>query len=70
MSNQDTQKQRRIEKFLEGYGKLVKELEVDIMAIPQFLPDDKGGWRLVVQSQPVDLREMKEATLDKAFISK
>ena len=63
-------KDERIKKFLEGYGKLVKELEVDIMSIPQFLPDEKGGWRLVIQSQPVDLKELKKQELDKAFISK
>jgi len=70
MSNQEIQKDRRIEKFLEAYGKIVKEFDVDIMAIPQFLPDEKGGWRLVVQSQPIDLVEMKKQTLDKAFIRK
>ncbi len=49
-----------IEKFLKEYGELVRKYEVDIMSIPQFLPDEKGGWRLVVQSQPVDLKEMKK----------
>jgi len=63
-------KDERIKKFLDGYGELVKQYEVDIMAIPQFLPDEKGGWQLKVVSQPVDLEEMKKATLDKAFISK
>lgn len=63
-------KEDRINKFLEKYGALVKEYEVDIIAIPQYVPDEKGGWQLKIQSQPIDLKELQKQQLEQAFISK
>lgn len=70
MSNKEIQDNRRVESFIKEYGELVQKYEVDLMAVPTFQPDEKGGWQVRIQSQPVDLKELKKQQLDKAFISK
>lgn len=72
MSNQEVQKNRRIEAFMKEYGELVKKHNVDFANYPVFLPrqDGSGSFDVRVQVTPIDLEEIKKAQLDKAFISK
>lgn len=48
--------EERIKKFFEKYGELVKELEVDMVNYPMFVPDGEGGFKIIVQSSPVDMK--------------
>lgn len=45
-------------KFLEGYGRLREECQVDIFFKPEYIPDGKGGFQTVVYQNLVDLKNM------------
>jgi len=49
----------RAERFKERvqrvFGKMVEE-GVDFQAVPGFVPDGTGGWRIVLRIVPVDTR--------------
>lgn len=58
----------KINKFLEGYKRLVDEHNVDFITIPMFIPDGQGGFRIVVQSQAIDKDDLRVEAKD--FIQK
>lgn len=72
MSNQEIQKNRRIEAFMKEYGELVAKHRVDFANFPVFIPreDGRGAFDVRVQTVPIDMDELKKAQLDKSFISK
>lgn len=49
---QETKK--RIDAFLEEYKVLIDKHKVDFIAYPMFVPDGQGGFKIVIQQQPVD----------------
>lgn len=49
--------QERINGFFKEYGELVKKWEVDFANYPMFIPDEKGGFRVIVQSTPIDIKD-------------
>lgn len=52
-----TEEERREkgEVFLKEYGELVEKHQVDFATYPVFIPDGQGGFKIVVQSTPVDI---------------
>lgn len=50
--NEDSQK--RIEDFKNEYIELTKKYNVDFGAFPQFVPNDKGLYEVMVNMQIVD----------------
>ena len=54
------EKNNKIKKFIEAYGELVKKHGVDFAQYPMWIPDEKGGFRLIIQNTPVDLDEAKK----------
>ena len=42
--------------FLEKYGKLVEETGIDMAVYPMFVPDGQGGFKVICQSVPVDVK--------------
>jgi hypothetical protein len=50
----------KIESFMEEYGALVKKFNVDFASYPMFVPDEKGSFKVIVQTTPVDLEEMNK----------
>ena len=59
MDEQD--KSDRIKLFLKEYEELTVKHKVDFINFPMWVPEQKsdqspgqGGWRLVIQTQPVD----------------
>ncbi len=63
--------QERIQGFLTGYGDLVKEHGVDFASYPVFVPDGQGGFKIIVQNTPVDIKNQPvRSPLDKDFIAK
>lgn len=59
---------KKIEKFVEEYGNLVKKHGVDFATFPQFIPDGTGGFKIICQTVPVDMEQQKKAKED--FIAK
>ena len=59
----------KIEKFVEEYGKLVAKHHVDFITFPQFVPDGNNGFRVICQTQPIDLDEQAKAKREQ-FIAK
>lgn len=45
----------RIDLFLKEYGELVEKHHVDFINFPQYLPDGSGGWKLMLQTTPMDI---------------
>jgi len=45
----------KITVFLEEYKALVEKHNVDFANYPMFVPDGQGGFRVLVQSTPVDM---------------
>ena len=66
----DKKKEAKLKDFISEYGKLVEKHQVDFANFPMFVPDERGGFRVIIQSTPIDLEEQKKAQLDKAFIGK
>lgn len=46
----------RIAAFIDAYGALVKEHGVDFASYPVFVPDGQGGFKVVIQNTPVDIK--------------
>lgn len=57
----------KTEKFVEEYGELVKKYNVDFANYPLWVPDNGGGFRMVIQTTPVDMEQLQK---DKDFIKK
>lgn len=53
--------------FLQEYGELVAKHQMDIAAYPVFIPDGEGGFKVTVQSTPVDISEQPQKS---PFIAK
>jgi hypothetical protein len=43
--------------FLKEYGELVEKHQMDFATYPVFIPDGQGGFKIIVQSTPVDISE-------------
>lgn len=52
--------QARTKDFIERYGKLVEETKMDFASYPTFVPDGQGGFRVVIQSVPMDVTNRPE----------
>ncbi len=51
---QDEQK-TRFTAFMKEYGELVDKHKTDFASYPVFVPDGQGGFKIVIQSTPVDI---------------
>ena len=69
-----TDKEKRIAKFLEGYGELVEVYRVDFGHQPVYATDGAGGYKTIIQVMPIDLDELaatqKAQEEKKSFIAK
>ena len=52
--------QKRVDAFMEGYKSLVKEHQVDIASYPVFTPDGQNGFKTIIQSTPVDIKNQPQ----------
>lgn len=55
--------EKRSKEFWEEYKNLIEKHQMDILPYPQFIPDNEGGWKLVVRMQLFDKR-------DESFVAK
>ena len=60
----------KIQKFLEEYGKLVEKHHVDFANYPMFVPDEKGTFKIVIQSTPIDLDDVQKQKEAQDFIKR
>ena len=51
--------------FMKEYGELVEKHQVDFATYPVFIPDGQGGFKIVVQSTPIDLSKKPEPLIAK-----
>lgn len=54
MNEDDTQ--ARIDEFMKRYEGLTKEMGVDFANYPMYVPDENGGFKVIIQSTPIDTR--------------
>lgn len=54
--NETNDSQKRIEEFMNRYGALVKELDVDLVNYPVFVPTEDNTFSVSIQVRPMDLR--------------
>lgn len=54
-----TEEERKVkgEAFMKEYGELVEKHQVDFATYPVFIPDGQGGFKIVVQSTPIDISQ-------------
>lgn len=45
----------RVNEFVKDYGELVLKHKIDFATYPMFVPDGKGGFKIITQSTPVDI---------------
>lgn len=57
MTTEKTLEERQKE-FIDGYEKLKNDTNIDFALLPQFVPNEKGTWEIVVGSQLIDLTKM------------
>lgn len=48
--------QERAGAFVKEYGELVQKHGIDFASYPVWVPDGQGGFKVVVQNTPVDVR--------------
>ena len=62
-----TEEERREkgEAFLKAYGELVEKHQVDFATYPVFVPDGQAGFKIVVQSTPIDISKKPEPLIAK-----
>jgi len=46
----------RVNTFLKEYGELVAKLGIDFASYPVFTPNGRGGFDVIVQNTPVDIK--------------
>ena len=54
--NKEAVEQAKNEEFLKEYGELVEKHQRDFASYPLYIPDGQGGFRTIVQSVPVDIK--------------
>jgi hypothetical protein len=56
--------------FLKEYGELVERHQMDFATYPMFVPDGAGGFKIRIQSTPVNLPPKEEAPVESTFMEK
>lgn len=56
VENKQEDLNNRVNAFIKEYGELVKKHEVDFATYPVFVPDGQGGFKVIVQNTPVDIK--------------
>lgn len=54
----DEEIKKRIDDFVKEYGELVEKHKIDFANYPVYVPDENGGFRVVIQNTPVDITNM------------
>jgi hypothetical protein len=52
--------EERKNSFVKEYGELVAKHGVDFASYPVFVPDGQGGFKVVVQNTPVDIKNQPQ----------
>lgn len=52
-----TEEQKEIDAFLKEYGEIVAKYKLDILAIPSFIPDGQGAWKVVINTRVVSTKD-------------
>lgn len=64
MPNQSPEEQKesevRRDLFFKRYGELVEDCKYDFANYPVWVPDGQGGFKTVIQSTPVDTKNMPQ----------
>ncbi len=56
--------------FLKDYGELVEKHQMDFATYPMFVPDGAGGFKIRIQSTPVNLPPKEETPVESTFMEK
>lgn len=54
----DEELKKRIDAFVKDYGELVDKHQIDFVNYPMFVPDGQNGFKIIVQNQPVDIKNL------------
>lgn len=54
---QDKETEERVNAFLEAYKAISDEHKIDFVHYPAFVPDGNGGFKVMIQSFPVDITD-------------
>lgn len=59
----EEERKEKGEAFLKEYGELVEKHKIDFATYPVFVPDGQGGFKIVVQSTPIDISNVPKESL-------
>ncbi len=54
--------EKRLNAFISDYKAIVDKHQMDFAAFPMFIPDGQGGFKVIVQQQPVDITNQPKAS--------
>lgn len=58
----------KLQEFLDKYKSLVDEMSVDFATYPVFIPDGHGGFKIIVQTTPVDISKKPDEGVPSPFV--
>lgn len=58
----ETELQGRVDAFIKEYKELVQKYKVDTLAFPMFVPDGQGGYKVIINQQPIDITDQPTAS--------
>lgn len=65
----EEQKNERAQEFLTKYKALVDEMQIDLATYPVFVPDGQGGFKVIVQTTPVDITNQPNQPKKSPFVA-
>lgn len=57
MSEEPKNAEQRSQDFIKEYGEPVQKHQIDFGTFPSFAPDGQGGFKVVVHTQPMDIKD-------------
>lgn len=53
------QPSKKVAEFMAAYGELTRKHGVDFIAIPEYIPNEKGTFELTIRTIPVETEQKK-----------
>lgn len=69
MTTEENNNNEDVLAFLKEYGELVEKHQVDFANYPVYVPDGQGGFKTIIQSTPVSLKNRPQEPQKSPFVA-
>lgn len=69
MTTEENNNNEDVLAFLKEYGELVEKHQVDFANYPVYVPDGQGGFKTIIQSTPVSLKNRPQELQKSPFVA-